>query len=139
MLSKVRSQESTSETYSFLLLLLFRNLTFFSLTRIIMNLPRIIRNGSRIFHELFFMMKNGGTFIQSPRKSFEKSLKIFVRPNFWDKILFVHGDAEQWFYKITDFANRIFGLSKGDQWSLLRRPLERNPRTHCPYKSLTEI
>lgn len=39
---------------------------FFSLTRIIMN-------GSRIFHELFFMMKNGGTFIQSPRKSFEKS------------------------------------------------------------------
>ncbi len=40
--------------------------------------------------------------------------------------------AEQWVYKITDFSNAIFGLSKGDQWSLLCRPLGRKTRTPCP-------
>ena len=34
-----------------------------------------------------------------------KILKNLCSTELGDKILFVHGDAEQWFYKITDFAN----------------------------------
>ena len=41
----------------------------------------------------------------NPLENLSKILKNFCSTNLWDKILNDHGDAEQWVYKITDFAN----------------------------------
>ena len=58
---------------------------------------------------------------------------------FWIKFCSSMETRNNGFIRSRLLRMRIFGLPKGDQWSLLRRPLGRKPRTPCPYKSHTEL
>ena len=55
------------------------------------------------------------------------------QPGHWAEVVcHFHLPLNLRFIRLQILRMRINGLSKGDQWSLLRRPLERKPRTPWP-------